>query len=712
MKHFKGTLVPFFLSLCSPLQRNNALLGHAVESLQARRYLDALLAAEYVCRRLPKDSMSAILRARIAQECLPQVLSKAWFRAWCREPENVLLQDAMLQVWLNAGAKATVAELGPAFLPKRCQDGKESSLLALLKGAGMDRVGACWRNEQNIEGIVYQLAESGNNQPVALCLSNGEQQFEFAIPPNQRFSFRCPDARGTWSLAFAHVAQANQRAGILHGSPVVFPAETLALPAARAALNDAPPADAKAKSKSKVKAESTGNSAARRPVDIIIPVYRDAKLVKACIESVLASLPLNKTSASIIAIDDASPEPALSAWLDQLHARGLITLLRNQHNLGFIETTNRGLRCHPEHDAIFLNSDTLVHGDWIDRMADTLYSASDVAAVTTWSNNGEITSFPAMSEAAAGPTADQLAEIDNEFASLRKQNLIQDAEVPVCCGFNMMIRRSVLDEIGVLDGAALVRGYGEEVDWCLRAKAAGYRHLVAAGVFVAHTGTVSFRFEKTLRVKQNRAVVEMRYPGFYDSYDEFNRRDPLKDMREKLFKALEAREAGWLKVLEEEQQALLRESRFLPPPLPTAVKRIAVWDHRTGSPVSARVVELARIIAASMLPVRLLVFGDASEALWHTGVVDVMPSQASSSAVVIPDIAFIGWSGCETLLVERGSEPRVLQNEVILDAQFNPQAWFAEWVKEQIKETPRSASRSTTNKKAVAKKPRTAKVAA
>ena len=119
-------------------------------------------------------------------------------------------------------------------------------------------------------------------------------------------------------------------------------------------------------------------------VDIIIPVYRDQALVRACIASVLASLAHNRARAELVVIDDASPEPALSSWLAAQAAAGRFTLLRNHCNLGYIDTVNRALRLRPAHDALLLNADTLVQGDWIDRLAAALYSAPDIASVTPW----------------------------------------------------------------------------------------------------------------------------------------------------------------------------------------------------------------------------------------------------------------------------------------------------------------------------------------
>ena len=56
----------------------------------------------------------------------------------------------------------------------------------------------------------------------------------------------------------------------------------------------------------------------------------------------------------------------------------------------------------------------------------------------------------------------------------------------------MYIRRAALADVGLFDADAFGRGYGEENDFCLRASARGWRHLLACDTFVYHEGTVSF----------------------------------------------------------------------------------------------------------------------------------------------------------------------------------------------------------------------------
>ena len=65
-------------------------------------------------------------------------------------------------------------------------------------------------------------------------------------------------------------------------------------------------------------------------------------------------------------------------------------------------------------------------------------------------------------------------------------------DVPVGVGFCMYIRRDCLDDVGLFRADLFAQGYGEENDFCLRARHLGWRHVAATGVFVAHIGGQSF----------------------------------------------------------------------------------------------------------------------------------------------------------------------------------------------------------------------------
>ena len=114
-------------------------------------------------------------------------------------------------------------------------------------------------------------------------------------------------------------------------------------------------------------------------IDVVIPVYNAAIDFARCVESVLTH---TTRPHRLILIDDASPDPAIAAHFEELARRGLlqVVLLRNEHNLGFTRTANRGVQMS-DVDVVLLNSDTLVTGGWLDALARC--AASDRTIGTT-----------------------------------------------------------------------------------------------------------------------------------------------------------------------------------------------------------------------------------------------------------------------------------------------------------------------------------------
>ena len=245
-------------------------------------------------------------------------------------------------------------------------------------------------------------------------------------------------------------------------------------------------------------------------VDIVVPVYRGLDETRTCLESVLASAPA--TPYRLLIVDDASPEPAISAYLRELQERdGRVLLLENPVNVGFVASVNRAMQASADRDVVLLNSDTEVAGDWLDRLRQAAQKHGDAATVTPFSNSAEICSYPRFCVDSPLPVGMDTAGVDRLFAATNAGRTI---EIPTAVGFCMFIRRSCLNEIGYFDTEHFGRGYGEENDFCMRARKAGWRHLLAMDVFVRHAGGVSFGEEKKKRVQQAQEVLARLHPEY------------------------------------------------------------------------------------------------------------------------------------------------------------------------------------------------------
>ncbi|WP_146203665.1 glycosyltransferase, partial [Azospirillum sp. TSO5] len=272
-----------------------------------------------------------------------------------------------------------------------------------------------------------------------------------------------------------------------------------------------------------------GGGQAGQPVDIVIPVYGHHDDTLLCLHSVLTSTV--RTPYRLVVVDDASPEPDLARTLDFIAGLGLIELVRNERNLGFVQSVNRGMALHPERDVVLLNSDTEVFDGWLDRLHRAAHLAPDIATVTPLTNNGEICSYPRF-------RADNSAALeigDRELARLAAE--VNDGMVvplPTGVGFCFYIKRACLDDVGLFDADRFGRGYGEENDFCLRASQRGWRHLLAGDAWVRHSGGVSFGAERGRRIAAALETIRQLYPHYPQLVQDFADTDPPRPLRERI----------------------------------------------------------------------------------------------------------------------------------------------------------------------------------
>jgi GT2 family glycosyltransferase len=317
-------------------------------------------------------------------------------------------------------------------------------------------------------------------------------------------------------------------------------------------------------------------------LDVIMPVYKGHAETLQAIDSVLRSS--NTTSYEFIVINDCSPDEQLARDLAAIASQGHISLLTNAKNLGFVKTVNAALSLHPERDAVLLNSDTLVFGDWLDRLI--AHAGRQVATVTPFSNNASLCSYPRIFE--DNPLPDGLSPRSADMLAARV-NRGQSVDIPTGVGFCMYVSRRALDQAGSFDAKLFGKGYGEETDFCMRALDAGFHNLQALDVFVFHRGGVSFGKGARRRQDSNAAKLAARHPSLRKRIAQFAISDPARTARLLLDIAVLLRRKRRKAVLRfgtpDGRRRKTRESVFVAHPEPGGrALRLAVRGHGWEAP--------------------------------------------------------------------------------------------------------------------------------
>ena len=258
-------------------------------------------------------------------------------------------------------------------------------------------------------------------------------------------------------------------------------------------------------------------------VTVAVPVHNAFNEFQACIAAVLRN---TRFPARILVADDASTDPRMLDLLDSLPGRG-VDVMRSTKNRGFVETANDVFRSTTG-DVVLLNSDTLVPPGWLTRMVAAAIRQPKVATVTALSNNAGAFSAPEFgrrNEVPSWLTSDNVGRLIAQTSGRIYPS------GPTGNGFCMYFRRAALDEVGFFDSEAFPRGYGEENDFCMRSRAAGWKHVVDDSTYVLHDRSASFGGERSALAEAGQLVLDERWPEYRRLAQEFVRGDHLASAR-------------------------------------------------------------------------------------------------------------------------------------------------------------------------------------
>lgn len=209
---------------------------------------------------------------------------------------------------------------------------------------------------------------------------------------------------------------------------------------------------------------------------IVIVTWNQLAFTKECVDSILAR---TDELVELVFVDNGSAD-GTPEYLDTIPGA---TVIRNHENRGYAPAVNQGIRASRGDNILLLNNDCVVTTGWLDGLLESLHDDPTNGMVGPVSNN-------VSGEQQIPVTYSDLTSLDG-FAWDRRHHrelTVTDRLV----GFCLLLRRSVLDEIGELDEQFEI-GCFEDDDLCRRATQAGYRLLIAQHVFVHHDGSATFR---------------------------------------------------------------------------------------------------------------------------------------------------------------------------------------------------------------------------
>lgn len=238
---------------------------------------------------------------------------------------------------------------------------------------------------------------------------------------------------------------------------------------------------------------------------IVIATYNKLEYTKQCIESIRAYT--SPDSYEIIVVDNHSSDDTIE-WLK---GQTDIKLICNQENMGFPKACNQGIEIATGNNILLLNNDTIVTPGWLDNLTSCLYSSSTIGAVGPVTNS--------CSNLQQIPVSYNSIDSMIDFATQYNQSNPQRWEERLrLIGYCMLIKKHVVDEIGLLD-ERFTPGNCEDDDYSHRLRLAGYRLMVCSDTFIHHFGSTSFKdnaneYGNLIRTNRQKYFAKWGYDPF------------------------------------------------------------------------------------------------------------------------------------------------------------------------------------------------------
>lgn len=240
-------------------------------------------------------------------------------------------------------------------------------------------------------------------------------------------------------------------------------------------------------------------------LSIVIVNYNVKHFLEQCLNSVRKAV--EGIDAEVFVVDNNSVDSSCTMVREKFPE---VKLIDNKENLGFSRANNQAIRLSTGKYVLLLNPDTVVEDDTFSKVLDFMEKTPDAGGLGVKMIDGKGNFLP---ESKRGlPTPDvafyKIFGLSKFFPKSRifgRYHLgfldpDQVHEVDVLSGAFMLLRKTVLDRIGLLDEEFFM--YGEDIDLSYRITKAGFRNYYFPGTRIIH-----YKGESTKKGSLNYVLV-------------------------------------------------------------------------------------------------------------------------------------------------------------------------------------------------------------
>ena len=263
---------------------------------------------------------------------------------------------------------------------------------------------------------------------------------------------------------------------------------------------------------------------------IVVVSYNTKQLTQDCLTSVYEALAAEGLAAQVWVVDNASADGS-AEMVRRIFPQ--TRLIASDENLGFAKGTNLGLAAaerwpDPPRHVLLLNPDTLVKPKALSRLVAFLDAHPEAGAAGAQLFYGDGTfqhgafSFPTLWMTLFDFWTINHRLINSRLNGRYPRRLYQAGipfEIDHPLGAALIIRATALAQVGPLDEGYFM--YCEEIDWCLRAKRAGWRVYCVPEAHIVHLAgqsTSQFRDRMFVALWRSRfRLFELHYSRAYQA---------------------------------------------------------------------------------------------------------------------------------------------------------------------------------------------------
>ena len=226
-------------------------------------------------------------------------------------------------------------------------------------------------------------------------------------------------------------------------------------------------------------------------VSIIIVNFNGGHLLIDCVRSALQS----SVPVEVLVSDNGSTDGSVEALEQGINDERLY-IYRNDANLGFSVANNRMVPQASGDFLLFLNPDCIIRPDTLERMCWEMDDHPDAGMSGCLIVNSDGSEQAGCRRRVPTPwrTLVRVFHLGKLFTNHKKfedialsQQPLPDSpvELEAISGAFMLVRRTALEEVGMLDEGYFL--HCEDLDWCMRFRMKGWKILFVPGVEVMHT---------------------------------------------------------------------------------------------------------------------------------------------------------------------------------------------------------------------------------